>query len=182
MPPVLYSVLCLLHQHLLTSLFSFRISNSSGLWISSTRIQGLSNHMTVGSSCQSFHLRCAARLLVTCTSLPSRYSVLETHVRDSMRPLVYESMLKWNSQTDHPLKLLSCQTVPVFQRFAEDEVFLTELGTILNPFRCSAETFVYQRGESGPDCDVGVQNSHTIIHNHESTCSKKLVHSLPSTS
>ena len=36
----------------------------------------------------------------------------------------------------------------MLQRFAEDELFLTELCTRLHPYRCSAETFVYQRGEA----------------------------------
>ena len=37
--------------------------------------------------------------------------------------------------------------MPVLQRFAEDEVFLTELCAHLQPYYCSAETFVYQKGE-----------------------------------
>ncbi|GAX86342.1 hypothetical protein CEUSTIGMA_g13754.t1 [Chlamydomonas eustigma] len=48
--------------------------------------------------------------------------------------------------------LPTIKAVPVLKRFAEDELFLTDLCTRLHPYRCSAETFVYQKGED--HCDM----------------------------
>ena len=49
------------------------------------------------------------------------------------------------------LYLPTMKDVPLLQRFAEDELFLTDLCTKLQPYRCSAETFVFQKGESHDD-------------------------------
>jgi CRP-like cAMP-binding protein len=46
------------------------------------------------------------------------------------------------------LYLPTMKEVPLLQRFAEDELFLTDLCTKLQPYRCSADTFVFQKGES----------------------------------
>ena len=64
----------------------------------------------------------------------------------------------------------SLQAVPVLQRFAEDELILTELCTRLHPYRCSAETFVYQKGEedqagAGKDA-AAITQSHELISAH----------------
>jgi hypothetical protein len=40
------------------------------------------------------------------------------------------------------------QSVPLLKQMADDEMFLTDVCIRLQPYNCSANTYVYQRGES----------------------------------
>ncbi|KAF6262699.1 hypothetical protein COO60DRAFT_586187 [Scenedesmus sp. NREL 46B-D3] len=43
------------------------------------------------------------------------------------------------------------QSVPLLKQMADDDMFLTDMCIRLQPYNCSANTFVYQRGETGGD-------------------------------
>ncbi|WIA17586.1 hypothetical protein OEZ85_014411 [Tetradesmus obliquus] len=43
------------------------------------------------------------------------------------------------------------QSVPLLKQMADDDMFLTDVCIRLQPYNCSANTYVYQRGETGGD-------------------------------
>ncbi len=53
------------------------------------------------------------------------------------------------------------QSVPLLKGMSDDDIFLTDVCIRLQPYSCSAQTFVYQRGEHG--CRASNQHGWAVI-------------------
>ncbi|KAF8058454.1 esf2 [Scenedesmus sp. PABB004] len=65
-------------------------------------------------------------------------------------------------------------SVPLLRALSHDELFLSDACSRLQPYNCSAETYVYQRGESGGDVFILLRGELHVLDLDATTCLAKI--------
>lgn len=82
-------------------------------------------------------------------------SVLDMFKKQSTKPYDRQAVLgilpfELKAKILRHLYAGAIRDVPLLRNIADDDLFMTDMCIRLQPYTCSANTFVYQRGESSP--------------------------------
>jgi hypothetical protein len=97
---------------------------------------------------------CKKPVLVTCVAVahPLLCSVLDMFKKQSTKPYDRQAVLgilpfELKAKILRHLYAGAIRDVPLLRNIADDDLFMTDMCIRLQPYTCSANTFVYQRGK-----------------------------------